>query len=294
MSPLRQRMTADMELRNLSENTKEAYLRAVEQLAKFYRKPPDRLSKEQIRQYLVYLVEEKRVANSTYIQHLCALRFFYRNTLQRSSMVDGILFPKEEHKLPVVLSMDEVQQFFDALGSLKYRTILMIAYSAGLRVSEVVALRVSDIDSDRMLIRVGQGKGRKDRYVPLANRALEVLREYWKAARPKDFLFPGRGKSGHLTRNSVWQACKRAMRKAGFKKNISPHTLRHSFATHAHENGTRIRVLQVLLGHRSLRTTGMYTKVSRAVLQSTTSPLDLLDNSKDAQAKNGKGAKKKP
>jgi site-specific recombinase XerD len=293
MSPLRQRMTADMELRNFSESTKEAYLRAVEQLAKFYGKSPDRLTKEQIRKYLVYLVKEKRVANSTYIQHLCALRFFYRNTLKRSSMVDSILFPKEEERLPIVLSMDEVQQFFDALGSLKYRAILMTAYAAGLRVSEVVALRVSDIDSSRMLIRIDQGKGRKDRYVPLASRALEVLREYWKAARPKDFLFPSHGKSGHLTRKSVWLACKRAMRKAGSKKNISPHTLRHSFATHAHENGTSIRVLQMLLGHRSLRTTGMYTKVSEAAIQSTASPLDLMDDRNDSKTKDRKGGKKK-
>ncbi len=293
MSPLRQRMIADMGLRNLSENTMEAYLRAVEQLAKFYGKSPDRLNKEQIRKYLVYLVEERRVANATYIQHLCALRFFYRKTLQRSSMVDSIQFPKEEEKLPVVLSMDEVQRFFDALGSLKYRAILMTAYAAGLRVSEVVTLRVSDIDSDRMLIRIDQGKGRKDRYVPLAKRALEVLREYWKAARPKAFLFPSYGKSGHLTRNSVWRACKIAMRKAGFEKNISPHTLRHCFATHAHETGTSIRILQMLLGHRSLRTTGMYTKVSKAAIQSTASPLDLMDDGKDGRTKQRKGGKKK-
>ncbi len=284
MTELRKRMIGDMKLRNLSENTKEAYLRAVEKLATFYHKSPDRLSKEQIRKYLLYLVEEKRVANATYIQHLCALRFFYRNTLRRNSMVDGILFPKEEQKLPEVLSMEEVERFFNALGNLKHRAILMTAYGAGLRVSETVSLRVSDIDSSRMAIRIDQGKGRKDRYLPLAKRALEILREYWKAAHPEGFLFPSYGKSGHLTRNSVWDACKRAMRKAGFKKNISPHTLRHSFATHAHENGTSIKVLQMLLGHRSLRTTGMYTKVSQAEMQSTVSPLDLLDK---------KGAKKK-
>ena len=293
MSPLRKRMIADMKLRNLSENTMEAYLRAVRQLAEFYRKSPDRLNKQQIQEYLIYLLEEKRVANATYIQHLCALRFFYRNTLQRSSLVDSILFPKEEKKLPVVLSVEKVQRLFDALNSLKYRAILMTAYAGGLRVSEVVALRVTDIDSDRMLIRVNQGKGRKDRYVPLARRALEVLREYWKAARPKDFLFPSYSKSGHLTRNSVWQACKRAMRNAGIKKNVSPHTLRHCFATHAHENGTRIRVLQMLLGHRSLRTTGMYTRVSQTAIRSTPSPLDLMDDGKNGKTKQRKGEKKK-
>ena len=293
MTPLRTRMINDMKLRNLSENTMDAYLRVVRQLAEFYNKSPDRLNKQQIKNYLVHLREEKRVANATYIQQLCALRFFYRNTLQRSSLIDSILFPKEEEKLPVVLSMKEVQQLFDALGSLKYRAILMTAYAGGLRVSEVIALRVTDIDSDRMLIRVNQGKGKKDRYVPLAQRALEVLREYWKAARPKDFLFPSRGKSGHVSRTLVWQACKRATHKAGIKKNISPHTLRHSFATHAHENGTGIRILQMLLGHRSLRTTGMYTKVSQAAIRSTPSPLDLMDKGKNGKAKHRKGGKKK-
>ena len=149
MTTLRTRMINDMKLRNLSENTMDAYLRVVRQLAEFYNKSPDRLNKQQIQKYLVYLRDEKRVANATYIQQLCALRFFYRNTLQRNSLVDSILFPKGEERLPVVLSMEEVQQFFDALDSLKYRAILMTAYAAGLRVSEVVALRVIDIDSGR-------------------------------------------------------------------------------------------------------------------------------------------------
>ena len=230
MTPLRKRMMAEMELRNLAENTQAAYLHAVERLAQFYGKSPDRLTKEQIRKYLLNLVQEKRVANSTYIVHLCALRFFYRKTLGRSSMVDEIATPKEERKLPEVLSPEEVQRFFDALESLKYRAILMTAYAGGLRVSEVVALRIKDIDSQRMLIRIDQGKGRKDRFIPLAERALEILREYWKAARPKDFLFPGRGKSRHLTRHSVWRACKRAMRKAGIQKTDS-HTTSFAIGT---------------------------------------------------------------
>jgi integrase/recombinase XerD len=283
MTPLRKRMMDDMKLRNLAENTQAAYLRAVEKLAQFYGKSPDHLNEEQIRNYLLYLVNERRVANGTYIVHLCGLRFFYRNTLERSSMVDSIAFPKEERKLPEVLSMEEIQQFFDALKSLKHRAIMMTMYAGGFRVSEVVALRTKDIDSQRMLIRVHQGKGRKDRFVPLAERALEILREYWKAARPKDFLFPGPGKSGHMSCAAVWLASKNARRKAGIQKNISPHTLRHSFATHAHENGMSLRVLQMLLGHRSLRTTGMYTKVSRAQIQSAVSPLDLLDMRKDTK-----------
>ncbi len=280
MTPLRKRMIEDMDLRNLAENTKDAYVRAVSQLSEFFGRSPDELDEEEIRKYLLHLREERKVATGTYIQQLCALRFFFRHTLARKELVEGILFPKEESKLPVVLSMDEVQRFFDALGSLKYRAILMAAYATGLRVSEVVALRTKDIDSDRMLMRIDQGKGRKDRYVPLSPRLLEVFREYWKAARPKDFLFPSSSKTGHLTRNSVWAACKRAMRKAGLKKEVSPHTMRHSAATHLFENGTDIRTIQVLLGHRSLRTTARYTLVSRNTLQKAVSPLDLLEERK--------------
>jgi site-specific recombinase XerD len=255
------------------------------QLAEFFGESPDTLAPEDIRRYLLHLRDERRVANATYIVHLAALRFFYRVTLQRKEIIEGIVFPKEEKQLPVVLSLEEVEAFFEALGSLKYRAILMTAYGAGLRVSEVVSLRVSDIDSCRMLIRIDQGKGRKDRYVPLPRRLLEVLREYWKAARPSDFLFPSRSKTGHLTRHSVWRACKRAMHKLGQRKNISPHTMRHSFATQLLENGTDIRVIQVLLGHRSLRTTAVYTRVSRKTFESMVSPLDLLEDCKRGEDK---------
>jgi site-specific recombinase XerD len=155
-----------------------------------------------------------------------------------------------------------------------------VTHAGSLRASETVSLRVSDIDSQRMMIRIDQGKGRKDRYVPLSPRLLTILREYWKAARPKDYLFPSHGKTGHISRNSVWSACKRAMREANLRKNISPHTLRHSAATHLLENGTDIRVIQVLLGHRSLRTTANYTKVSRKTLESVVTPLDMLENRK--------------
>jgi site-specific recombinase XerD len=292
MTQLRKRFIEDMELVDLSENTQQAYVRAVAQFALFFGMSPEQLGREEIRTYLLYLMRQKRVSKSTYRQVLSAIRFLYRTTLGKDWVIEGIRYTRSEKKLPVVLSMDEVDRFFDALHSLKHRAILMTAYAAGLRVSEVIALRVTDVDSQRMVIRVDQGKGRKDRYVPLANRLLVVLREYWKAARPENFLFPGRGKSGHITRTSVNLAVKRAMREAKLTKNISPHTLRHSFATHLLENGTDLRTIQVLLGHRSLKTTAIYTHVSRKQIESTRSPLDLLEERK--RCREGRKKQTKP
>ena len=302
MTALRRRFIEDLELRNLRENTIKTYVLSVRQFAKFFGKSPELLGPEQIRSYLLHLVREKKASRSTYRIALAALRSLYRTTLKKSWVVDGIEQARTEKKLPVVLSMDEVERFFEALVSLKHRATLMTAYSAGLRVSEVVSLRVTDIDSERMVIRVDQGKGRKDRYVPLSNHLLVVLREYWKAARPDDFLFPGRGKSGHLSARAVQNACKRAAREAGLKKTTSPHTLRHSFATHLLEHDTNLRTIQLLLGHRNLNTTATYTHVSRKHLETTTSPLDVLEARKKAKqsanktspraSNNGKGKKK--
>jgi site-specific recombinase XerD len=197
--------------------------------------------------------------------------------LGKDWLLQGVASARGRKKLPVVLSEEEVIRFFLALGSLKYRAILMIEYGAGLRVGEAIVLRVTDIDSSRMVIRIDDGKGGNDRYVILPQRLLAVLREYWKAARPKEFLFPGRGKTGHISYTSVNRACERAAKDAGLKKPVTTHVMRHSFATHLMENGTDLRIIQVLLGHRSLRTTAVYTHVSRKRLQSTKSPLDLLD-----------------
>lgn len=280
MTPLRQRMIEDMELEQKPANTQRAYIRNVAALAKFFGKSPDQLDREQIRAYLVYLVQEKKYAPSTYRQVLSSLRFFYRKTLEKDWLVPGIQHTRVEKKLPVVMSMQEVDRFFAALESLKHRAILMTAYACGLRVSEVVKLRVSDIDSDRMMVHVQQGKGRKDRYVPLSKRLLVVLREYWKAARPEDYLFPGRNPGRHLSETTVWRHCKRAAKEAGLKKNIVTHTLRHSFATHHLENGTDLRTIQVLLGHKNLNTTALYTHVSNKQIASAASPLDLLEDRK--------------
>jgi len=285
---LRRRMIEDMELKRLSSNTQRAYVRGVAQFAEFFGKSPKLLGREEIRTYLLHLVRQEKVSGSTYRQVLSAIRFVYRTTLGETEIVEGIERCKTEKKLPVVLSMDEVERFFAALESLKYRAIFMTAYAGGLRVSEVVSLRTADIDSERMVIRIDQGKGRRDRYVMLSKRLLVVLREYWKAACPKNYLFPGRFPGSHISPASVWRACKRAMQISGITKNICTHTMRHSFATHLLEDGTDLRTIQVLLGHRNLNTTAVYTHVSRKKIESTTSPLDLLEERKK------KSGRKKP
>jgi integrase/recombinase XerD len=276
MSPLRQRMIEDMRVRNYSSNTQQLYIDRVAKFAQYFGKSPELLGPEEIRTYQVYLMKEKGASWSMLNQTVCALRFLYRITLGKEWAIQHIPAPKKEIKLPVVLSQDQVSRFFESLPNLKHRAILMTAYAAGLRVSEVVSLRVADIDSQRMMIRIELGKGRKDRYVMLSPNLLELLRAYWKIARPNDRLFPGRGRHGHITRERIYQVCVKASAAAGLTKRATVRALRHSFATHLLEAGTNIRVIQILLGHRSLRTTARYTHVSRETVCSTSSSLDLL------------------
>jgi integrase/recombinase XerD len=276
MTPLRQRMIEDMKLRNYAPLTIKVYVERVATFAKHFAKSPERLEAADVRAYLLFLVQEKHASWSYYDQALAALRFLYRTTLGKKWVLDDLASPKKQKRLPVVLSPDEVAQFFAAVTSLKHRAILMTAYAAGLRVSEVVSLRVDDIDSRRMVIRIRQAKGRKDRYVMLSPRLLAILREYWKAARPTQFLFPGNVPDQPITPRTVQKACRDAQEAAGLAKHVRVHTLRHSFATHLLEAGTNIRIIQILLGHRSLRTTAVYTHVSTAALEATQSPLDRL------------------
>ena len=285
MTPLRQRMIEDMKLRNLSPHTVQAYVDRVAAFAKHFGRSPRHLGPKEVRSYLVFLVEEKRVSWSYYGQAICALRFLYRVTLGKDWVVKGVVSPKKETKLPIILSPAEVEQFLGAITSLKHRAILMTAYAAGLRVSEVVGLQVADIDSRRMVIRVRQGKGHKDREVMLSPRLLAVLREYWKADRPKHWLFPGQVSDRPLTERAVCRACVQAAQDAGLGKHVTVHTLRHSFATHLLEGGTNLRTIQLLLGHRSLRTTAVYTHVSAACLEATQSPLDRLVPSTEGRPK---------
>jgi site-specific recombinase XerD len=275
-SVLRQRMIDDMILRNLSPQTRENYIFHVARFSKYFSRSPEELGSEEIRTYQLFLIHERHVSWAYFNQTVCALRFLYRNTLKREWTVEHLPFPKKPKKLPVVLSVDEITQFFRAVTNIKHRAILMTAYAGGLRTSEVTHLRVKDIDSKRMLIHVQQGKGRKDRYVMLSPTLLELLRAYWKAQRPNDWLFPGQDPTQPITVSAVQLACKRAATNSGISKQVSVRTLRHSFATHLLESGTNVRIIQALLGHRSLLTTARYTHVSAETIHSTTSPLDLL------------------
>lgn len=276
MTPLRKRLIEDLRLRNYSPKTIHLYVNQVARLARHYGKSPDRLSQEQIRRYLVYLVEERGQAVGSYRQALAALRYFYRWVLKRGDLVQDILAPRPERRLPVVLSLEEVQRLFAAIVSFKHRMILMTAYSAGLRVAETVDLKVTDLDSQRMVIRIVQGKRKKDRYTILSPVLLDMLRHYWWAARPVSYLFPGRSLDRPVSVATVQRACREAGVRAGIEKTVTPHTLRHSFATHLLEGGTDVRVLQSLLGHSSIRTTALYTHVSTKLIGSTVSPLDQL------------------
>jgi site-specific recombinase XerD len=276
MTPLRQKMTEALELRGVSPKTLRLYIDCVARFARHYGQSPEKLGRDEVRNYLLYLIHDRKAAWGTYKQALAALRYLYRWVLEHGDVVEDIRAPRPERRLPVVLSFEEVHRFFAAIPSFKHRTLLMFAYAAGLRVSEAARVRVSDIDSQRMVIRVVQGKRKKDRYTILSPLLLEMLRHYWWAARPKDYLFPGRGKSGYVTNSTVQRACLEAQAAAGLAKEVTPHTLRHSFATHLLEAGTDLRVIQALLGHSSPRTTALYTHVSTKLISQTKSPLDLL------------------
>jgi site-specific recombinase XerD len=285
MTPLRQRMIEDMTLRNLTPQTIRSYVRCAARFARYFNTSPADLGPEHVRAYLLHLVQERRVSWSHSNQTRCALRFLYRVTLGRDCVVEAIVGSKQPRMLPVVLSLEEVARFFAAITNLKHRAILMTAYAAGLRISEVAQLRVADIDSQRMVIRIRQAKGQKDRYVMLSPRLLAILRQYWNAVRPREYLFPGADPDRPISPNTVRHACQLARASAGLGKPITVHTLRHSFATHLLEAGTDLRTIQILLGHRSLSTTARYTHVATAALPSTHSPLDLLDLSPSEEPK---------
>ena len=278
MTPLRERMLEDMSIRNFAENTQQSYLQQVSSFARYFHCSPDAMGPEKVREYQVHLVEDCKLAPSSIGIAVSALRFLYKVTLKQPWAPDEIPMPKKPFKLPVILSPEEVMRFLESVHSIKHRAILMAAYAAGLRVSEATHLRVTDIDSQRMMLRVDQGKGQKDRYVMLSSRLLEELRSYWRVGRPKTWLFPGDVQGQPITRDAVGQACQRARRCSGIQKPITPHSLRHAFATHLLERGVDVRRIQLLMGHRSLATTTRYLKVATSTICATTSPLDLLPN----------------
>jgi len=270
-------MIEDMQIRNLAVNTQDSYVRQVSLFARHFSKSPELLGPEQIRAYQVYLTTEKKLAPGSITIAVAALRFLYKVTLMKTwSLQDIIPAPKKPQTLPNVLSPEEVIQFLDAVTSRKHRAILTTCYGAGLRISEAVALQPPAIDSKRMVLRVEQGKGKKDRYVMLSPKLLEVLRDWWRVERPQHWLFPGDMPGQHITRSAVGQACEQAHGICKISKPITPHSLRHAFAVHLLEQGTDIRTIQLLLGHRSLATTAKYLKIATSKVCSTSSPLDLL------------------
>ena len=274
---LRQRLTEDMQVRNLSRQTQASYVLQVSQFARYFNKSPAVLGPEEIRSYQVYLTNQKKLEASSIKVAVAALRFLYRVTLKRPWDFGEIVpSPKAPRTLPIILSPDEVVQFLGCIPNIKHRTILTACYAAGLRITEAVHLKPAAIDRQRMVIRIEQGKGRKDRYVMLSPKLLEVLSDYWWAVRPKVWLFPGDIPGQPITRHSVEKVCQAAHQRSGLSKPVTPHSLRHAFAVHLLESGADLRTIQLLLGHSSLNTTARYLRIATSKVCATTSPLDLL------------------
>ena len=275
ISPLRRRMIEDMTVRNFSADTQRNYVRGVKNLAIFLGRSPDTATPEELRLFQLHLTET-RVRPPTINATVTALRFFFKVTVDRPDATKLLTFVAEPRKIPVVLTPAEVVRFLEAAPGPKYKAAFGAAYGAGLRVSEVAALKVADIDSQRMMIRVEQGKGRKDRHAMLSPQLLDLLRDWYRIARPRAWLFPGRDPLLPLTTRQLNRACHAAAHMAEIKKRVTPHTLRHSFATHLLEQNIDIRVIQVLLGHAKLDTTALYTRVATTTIRAVISPLDRL------------------
>ena len=277
MTPLRQRMIEDMRMRNFSTETQRSYIHYIAEYAEYFKTSPDQLGPEAIREYRLHLLEDRKLSPESVNCFISAARFLYQTTLELPWSDAHFVRCRVPSKLPVILSATEVALFFQAVGILQHRAVLMTCYGAGLRISEAVSLKPGDIDSSRMLIRVEQGKGAKDRYAPLSPRLLAVLREYFRRRRPQGpWLFPAIKPSRHIAAATIQQVCRESTQLAGIQKRITPHTLRHSFATHLLENGEDIRVIQVLLGHSRIDTTARYTAVTPTRIETAVSPLDTL------------------
>jgi integrase/recombinase XerD len=286
---LRKMMLEELQRRNYAQSTVDAYTSALRDFTKYFHKPPDQLGPEQIRQFQLHLIRDRKLAPNTVKQRMAAVQFFFVRTLKRSYLREDFPYPKVPFRLPVVLSQEEVTRLIDSASNLSHRAILMTLYSTGMRRSELTHLKVGDVDSQRMVIHIRQGKGRKDRDVPLSPKLLETLREHWRCVKPKTWLFPGcAGKDGAdapLTGKAVWHACRGAVKRAGIDKKIGPHTLRHSFATHLLESGADLRTIQLLLGHADIKDTTVYLHLSQRHLHAAVNPLDSLPVSDVASAK---------
>jgi integrase/recombinase XerD len=280
MTQLREKMLEELQRRHYAYRTANTYLRIVRDFAAYFDRPPDKLGPEHIRQYQAYLFHSKKLSPASVSQYVSALRFLYVKTLHRHFLSEHIPFPKSPRRLPVVLSLEQVTRLIDAARNLYHRTLLMTLYSTAVRRSELCRLKVSDIDSQRMMIRITQGKGSRDREVPLSPTLLDALRVYWHWMKPKTYLFPGtvhhRRADVPITPNIVWLACRQAAAAAGIDKRIHPHSLRHSCATHLLDAGADLRTIQVLLGHSRLEHTLIYLHLSQKHLQAVPNPLDRL------------------
>ena len=284
MTALRQRMIEDLQLRGLAQETQDHYLRAVRQLAEHYGKPPDQLSEEQVREYFLYLKQVKKVASSTFGVYLAGIKFFYERTLGRDWPILDLMRPARKKKVPVVLDIAEVRQILSCVRLPRYRVCLSTIYACGLRISEGVQLQVRNIDSKRMVVHVCHGKGDKDRYVPLPQSTLDMLRKFWCTHRHPTWLFPDRTKDGivpstakkQMGMSGLRHCFAAALEESGIQKDATVHTLRHSYATHLLESGLDLRIIQVFLGHSSPQTTAIYTHVTRATEQQAAETINAL------------------
>jgi integrase/recombinase XerD len=277
---LRQTMLEELQRRNFAATTITTYLTAVEQFARHFKCRPDRLNHTHLRSYQAYLLRERKLTPRSVRLHVAALRFFFVRTLKRRYLLDDTPYPKAPRRLPTILSVEEVTQLIDAADRLSHRTMVMVLYSTGMRTAALLHLQVADIDSRRMLIHIQHGKGGRDRYVPLSPTLLTTLRVYYQWMRPKTWLFPGTVAGWRadkpITRRVLWDACVVAAQRAGLRKRVSPHVLRHSYATHWLETGADLRTIQLLLGHAAVRHTVLYLHLSRRHLQAVANPLDAL------------------
>jgi site-specific recombinase XerD len=289
-------MLEELQRRNYSQTTVNGYLKIVESFAKYFHRPPDQLGPEQIRAYQVYLINERKLNARTVGHHTAALRFFYCKTLKRAYPIEEVPYPKAPRRLPTILTQEEAVRLIDSASNLFHRAMLMTVYSTGMRRAEMCLLKVEDIDSDRMLIHIRQGKGRRDRDVPLSPKLMETLRQYWLWMRPKTYLFPGTvngsGADKPITPKMLWEACREAQR-AGITKSVRPHLLRHSFATHLLEGGADLPTLQALLGHADLKPTSVYLHLSERHLRAAGTPLDNVELSSPDQVKRSRKLHKK-
>jgi integrase/recombinase XerD len=276
MTALRQRMLEELQLRNYSSQTIRVYLSGVADFAGYFRQSPARLGPEQVRIYQLHLIQQRKLSWQTIQSRLSALRFFYTRTLKQPWFETEVTKPKVRRKLPVVWSREEVRTLLDHTTNLKHRALLATLYGAGLRCQEALDLKVTDIDSKRMLIHIREGKDGFPRQVMLSPRLLELLRRYWRSSKPKDWLFPGHSSTRPLYATGIRILCQRLRKQLGMTKRLTPHVLRHSFATHLLDAGTDLRTIQLLLGHHDLSTTARYLHVSERRLHSTVSPLDTL------------------